>query len=74
MRNLLPERLYTKCGQETFHKNTFKKSKNEHISGGFVKFVFIAYQDHLILVHKKLFQKTKRSLKLVFLPHFLHAF
>ena len=64
----------------------FKKSKIEHIFGSTAWNLFLLYvqveecqnieakANHLLLLHIKIFQKTKRSLDRVSLPHFLHDF
>ena len=59
--NIFLEKSFTKCGQEAMSKS-FTRAVEIHQN---------LAADHLVLPHIKFFQKTK-SLKLVFLPHFLH--
>ena len=60
MRNIFLEKSYTKCGGETIPKPFFKISK------------LMISLDQQSKVLYSLFQKTKRNVELVSLPHFLH--
>ena len=90
MRNIFLEKSYRKCGGETIPRPFSKTSKfrislNQYSKVLYILFLFFAKlrtietdsnlaADHLLLPHIKLFQKTKRGLELVSLPHFLHDF
>ena len=90
MRKIFFEKSYRKCCGETIPRHFYKKPKlsiSLNKSSKILHSLFLLYgkltaikiywkyvADHLVLNHIKLFQKTKRTVKLVPLPHFLHDF
>ena len=89
MNNVFLQKSCTNYGGESNSRTFLWKVKIEHISWStiwnIIKFVFIALScwdlpiciktaDHLLSPHIKLFQKTKRGLTLVSVPHFFHEF
>ena len=84
MRYIFLKESYTKCGGETSSRSFSKTEINS------LKFYTVCFYcmsksrttkmywnwgvDHLLLLHIKHFQKIKRALELVCLPHFLHGF
>ena len=90
MRNIFLEKSYTKCGGETSPRSFSEKLKLSISLDQWSKVLYslvLLYgklraieiyrnwvADHLLSSHIKLFQKIKRGLELVSLPHFLHNF
>ena len=86
MRNIFVEKSYTKFSGETIPRPFFKKLKLSRSLPKVLYSLFLSYAklrtieiywnkapDHLLLPQIKLFQKTKRGLELISLPH-LHDF
>ena len=81
MRNTFYEKSYTKCGGEIIIPRLFSKKSKLSISLDqqskvLYSFIFLCPSQGLskYIPQMKLFQKTKRGLELVSLPHFLHDF
>ena len=76
MRNIFVQISYTKFGGEAGPKPFYKKRKiNMSLYQQYEMFAFIVCPIwHLLLPYIKLFQKTRRGLELVSLPHYQHDF
>ena len=72
MKNIFLEKSYSKWGGETIVRPFSKKSKLSIYTPRIIEIYWNWAVDYLLLPHTKLFKKTKRSLELVSLRHFLH--